>query len=113
VEKGKMAVILGHAAAAAALLAVAAVCANGASMFYYSDPNLGSARVVFQVTATFHPPGPSDRARLLLRDSPAMSGPEFAQKGRFLLVSWGGIGLEGLELSVFVEGLGIRGSGRI
>ena len=42
-----------------------------------------------------------------------MFGPEFAQKGRFLLVSWGGIGLEGLELSVFVEGLGIRGSGRI
>ena len=50
--------ILGHAAAAAALLAVAAVCADGASTFYSSDPNLGSARVVFQVTATFHtPPG--------------------------------------------------------
>ena len=43
------------AAAAVALLAVAAVCADGASTFYSSDPNLGSARVVFQVTATFHP----------------------------------------------------------
>jgi len=43
-----MAVILRHAAAAAALLAVAAVCADGASTFYSSDPNLGSARVVFQ-----------------------------------------------------------------
>ena len=50
-----MAVTLGHAAAAMALLAVAAVCADGASTFYSSDPNLGSARVVFQVTATFHP----------------------------------------------------------
>ena len=108
-----MAVTLGHAAAAMALLAVAAVCADGASTFYSSDPNLGSARVVFQVTATFHPPGPSDRARLLLRDSPAMSGPEFAQKGRFLVVSWGGIGLESLELSLLVEGLGNRGLGRI
>jgi len=107
-----MAVTLGHAAAAMALLAVAAVCADGASTFYSSDPNLGSARVVFQVTATFHtPPGPPDRARLLLRDSPAMFGPEFAQKGRFLQVSWGGIGLEGLESRGWeFEGQG--GSGR-
>ncbi|CAN6381678.1 unnamed protein product [Urochloa humidicola] len=42
--------MLHHAAAAiaAALFAVAAVCADGASTFYSSDPNLGSARVVFQ-----------------------------------------------------------------
>nr|CAB3490233.1 unnamed protein product [Digitaria exilis] len=46
-----MAAILRRAAvAAAALLASAAVCAQGASTFYSSDPNLGSARVVFQVT---------------------------------------------------------------
>ncbi|CAL4980103.1 unnamed protein product [Urochloa decumbens] len=44
-----MAAMLRHAAAAAAaLLAVAFVCADGASTFYSSDPNLGSARVVFQ-----------------------------------------------------------------
>ena len=55
--KGKMAVILRHAAAAAALLAVAAVCADGASTFYSSDPNLGSARVVFQVTRNLPSPG--------------------------------------------------------
>ncbi|ONM27139.1 Peptidyl-prolyl cis-trans isomerase CYP23 [Zea mays] len=42
-----MAVLLRRAAA---LLVVAAVCADGASTFYSSDPNLGSARVVFQVT---------------------------------------------------------------
>ncbi|NP_001353939.1 Peptidyl-prolyl cis-trans isomerase CYP23 precursor [Zea mays] len=40
-----MAVLLRRAAA---LLVVAAVCADGASTFYSSDPNLGSARVVFQ-----------------------------------------------------------------
>jgi hypothetical protein len=46
-----MAVLLRRAAAvAAAVLVVAAVCADGASTFYSSDPNLGSARVVFQVT---------------------------------------------------------------
>ncbi|CAD6253256.1 unnamed protein product [Miscanthus lutarioriparius] len=44
-----MAVLLRRAAAAAAaVLVVAAVCADGASTFYSSDPNLGSARVVFQ-----------------------------------------------------------------
>ncbi|KAK8447974.1 hypothetical protein SEVIR_8G189900v4 [Setaria viridis] len=46
-----MAAMLRHAAAAAAaLLAVAVVCADGASTFYSSDPNLGSARVVFQTS---------------------------------------------------------------
>jgi hypothetical protein len=50
-KKIKMAVLLRRsAAAAAAVLVVAAVCADGASTFYSSDPNLGSARVVFQVT---------------------------------------------------------------
>ncbi|XP_062183517.1 peptidyl-prolyl cis-trans isomerase CYP23-like [Phragmites australis] len=44
-----MAAMLRHAvAAAAALLVAAAVSTDGASTFYSSDPNLGSARIVFQ-----------------------------------------------------------------
>jgi hypothetical protein len=72
-----MAAMLRHAAVAvAALLAVAAVCADSASTFYSSDPNLGSARVVFQVT-----PYPPDIALLPLRDSPEIR----AKRGVFYL----------------------------
>lgn len=45
-----MVVTLRHAVAAAAVLVVAAACADASTTFYSSDPNLGSARVVFQVT---------------------------------------------------------------
>uniref|UniRef100_A0A0E0RAN3 Peptidyl-prolyl cis-trans isomerase n=4 Tax=Oryza TaxID=4527 RepID=A0A0E0RAN3_ORYRU len=48
-----MAALLRHAAAAAAavvLLIAAAASTDGATSFYASDPNLGSARVVFQTT---------------------------------------------------------------
>lgn len=37
--------------AAAALLVVVAAFADASTTFYSSDPNLGSARVVFQVTS--------------------------------------------------------------
>lgn len=49
--KEKMAALLRRAAAAAAvvLLIAAAASTDGATSFYASDPNLGSARVVFQV----------------------------------------------------------------
>jgi hypothetical protein len=79
-----MAVILRHAAAAAAaLLVVATVCADGASTFYSSDPNLGSARVVFQVTRKPSSPYLPDIARLSLRDSPEMCGPNLRKRGDF------------------------------
>jgi hypothetical protein len=105
-----MAVTLHHAVAtAAALLALAAACADASTTFYSSDPNLGFARVVFQVTGDLPPSVPV--TVLTTARSAQCVWPRIRSKRRFLLVSGGETG-EHLKFVSSVDGLGMVGGSR-
>jgi hypothetical protein len=101
-----MAVTLQHAAA---LLAVAAACADASTTFYSSDPNLGSASVVFQVTRDLPPSVPV--TVLITARSAQCVWPRIRAKRQFLLVSGRETG-ENLNFVSSVDGFGMVGGSR-